>query len=379
MTLPGAFLIRSAALILVLPLALHAQATAKPPTTPPDLLVFVNGEQLSGEFESATADGIVFKSPMAGEIKVAWKNIKQLRSSKPFAVLAKNQKLTRKNALSAVPHGQVEVAGNQITVGPRTEPVANANLLIDGAAFDKAVNRHPSLLHDFGGTATTGVSLVRATQNTTTFSGAIALVRTEPQVDWLPPRDRTNLNYSQSYGTTTEPGTIPVETNIFHANLERDEYFSPRLFAFASGNFAQNLGLQAAYGPGIGMTIVKSPAQEFDVKADVHYLEETFFTSVANPTLPGPNVNVVSSTFSETYLRKLPKGLVFNENGSVSPAWTNEADFSAHVNGSLGFPLFKGLGFNITASDDFLDNAPAGTTQNSSQFSTGLSYAIKPR
>jgi hypothetical protein len=320
---------------------------------------------------------------MAGEIKVAWKNIKQLRSSKQFALLAKNQKLTRKDALSAVPQGQVEVSGNQISVGPRTEPIANASLLIDGAAFDKAVNSKPSLLHDWSGTATAGVSLVRATQNTTTFSGAIALVRAEPQVDWLPPRNRTNLNYAQSYGTTTQPGAIPIETSIFHANVERDEYFSPRLFAFATGtfdhNFSQNLGLEAAYGVGVGMTVLKSAAQEFDVRADVHYLEENFFTSVANPTLPGPDVNVIASTFSETYLRKLPKGLVFNESGSLSPAWTDEADFSAHINGSLGFPLFKGFGFNITASDDFLNNAPAGTTQNSSQFTTGLSYAIKPR
>ena len=357
--------------------------SAKPAAKTPDLLVFINGEQLSGEFESATGDGIVFKSPMAGEIKVSWKNIKELRSEKKFALLAKNQRLNAKDALSQVPQGQVQVTGGQIVVGSRTEPVANASLLLDAAAFDKAVSRHPSVFHDFGGTATGGVSLVRATQDSTTFTGAIALVRAEPQVDWLPPRDRTNINYTQSYGTTTQPGTVPVETNIFHANFERDEYFSPSLFAFGTGtfdhNFSQNLGLQAAYGAGIGMTVIKSAAQELDVKADVHYLEETFFVSAANPMLPGPNVNVVASTFSETYLRKLPKGLVLNQAGSVSPSWTNEYDFSAHFNASLGFPLFKGLGFNVTAVDDFLNNAPAGTNQNSSQFTTGISYAIKPR
>jgi hypothetical protein len=320
---------------------------------------------------------------MAGEIKVSWKNIKQLRSDKNFALLAKNQKLNREDALAAVPQGQVEVTDGQITVGPRTEPAANASLLIDGAVFDKAVSHHPSIFRDWGGIATTGVALVRATQNTTTFSGSIAIVRTEPEVDWLPPRDRTNINYSQSYGTTTQAGTPTLETNIFHANFERDEYVSPRLFAFGTGtfdhNFSQDLGLQAAYGAGIGITFIKSAAQELDVKADVHYLEETFFTSPEYPTLPGPNVNVVASTFSETYLRKLPRGLVLNEFGSVSPAWTDETAFSAHINASLGFPLFKGLGFNLSAVDDFLNNAPAGTNQNSSQFTTGISYAIKPR
>ena len=361
---------------------MQAQASVKLPAKAPDLLLFVNGEQLSGEFESATADGIVFKSSMAGEIKVSWNNIKELRSDKNFALLSKNQKLTRRDALKTVPQGQVQIDGNQITVGEKTVPVANASLLVNGTSFDKAIDARPSLLRDWAGTATAGFTLVRSTQNSTTFSGAIAITRTEPQVDWLPPRDRTSINYTQSYGNTTQVGTTPLETNIFHANFERDEYFSPRLFAFGTGtfdhNFSQDLGLQAAYGVGVGMTVIKSAAQQLDIKADVHYLEETFFTTPENPTLPGPNVNVVASTFSETYLRKLPKGLIINEFGSASPAWTDESALSAHINASLGFPLFRGLGFNITAVDDFLNNAPVGTNQNSSQFTTGLSYSFKP-
>jgi hypothetical protein len=68
-----------------------------------------------------------------------------------------------------------------------------------------------------------------------------------------------------------------------------------------------------------------------------------------------------------------------NEFGSVSPAWNNSSAFSAHVNGNLIFPVYKGLGFNVNATDDYLNNAPAGSNQNSTQFNVGFTYAIKPR
>jgi hypothetical protein len=369
----------------------HAQTPAKTP----DLLVFVNGEQLTGELEKADGGGITFKSDMAGEITVSWAKIKTLTSSKSFAILTAKQKLTRKDAAAVVPQGQISAESKDITVksaaGPKTIPIADAHLLVDSGAFDKAVNHPPNLLHGWGGAATGGVSLIRATQNNTTFNGAINLVRATPTVDWLPARDRTILGYTQSYGTVSQTGTPTVETNIFHANAERDEYFTPRLFAFGSvtydHNFSSNLGLQQAYGGGVGITVVKTPIQQFDFKGDVHYEKENFFDNANSLTATAQNQNLFGSTFSETYVRHLTrKGLVLNEFGSVSPSWSQSNTsasqpnaFSAHVNGNLVFPVYKGFAFNVGAVDDFINNAPAGSKQNSTQFTTGITYTIKPR
>ena len=43
------------------------------------------------------------------------------------------------------------------------------------------------------------------------------------------------------------------------------------------------------------------------------------------------------------------------------------------------FPVYKGLGFNVGAVDDYLNNAPVGSKQNSTQFTTGITYTIKPK
>jgi hypothetical protein len=384
-------------LLSLLPAAAFAQAApAAAPSKTPDLVVFTNGEQLTGELEKATGDGITFKSAMAGEINVPWKNIKTLHSSKSFAILTAKQKLTRKDALALVPQGEISAEDAKITVTnpageQKTVPVADANLLIDSGDFDKAVNHQPNLFHGWGGSATGGVTLIRATQDNTTFNGAITLTRATPNVDWLPPHDRTTLNYTQSYGTVSQFGTPTVETNIFHASFERDEYFSPRMFAFGSTtfdhNFSSNLGLQQAYGGGVGITLIKNAKQQLDFKGDVHYEKEVFFDNFNSTIATLQNQNIFGSTFSDTYVRHLTKrGLVFNEFSSVSPAWSQSNNsptqpnaYSAHANANFVFPVYKGFAFNIGAVDDYINNAPLGSKKNSTQYTTGITYTIKPR
>jgi hypothetical protein len=361
-------------------LALLAAGVARAQKTP-DVVVFTNGEQLTGELEKANADGITFKSGMAGQVTVPWANIKTLTSAKSFAILTAKQKLTRKDAGALVPQGKIAEADKQITVtgaaGVKTIPIADARLLVDSGDFDKAVNHPPNLLEGWGGSATAGATLVRATQTSTTFNGAINLVRATPMVDWLPARNRSILGYSQAYGTTSQVGTPTVKTNIFHANAERDEYVSARLFGFGSAtfdhNFSQSLQLQQAYGGGLGVTIFKGNRRQLDAKADVHYQKESFFD-------PTQNQNLLGSTFSETYLERISKrGLVFTESGSISPAWNVPNAYSAHVQGNLVFPVYKGFAFNVGAVDDYLNNAPMGSNKNSSQFTTGITYVIRPR
>ncbi len=380
-----------------------APAADKKADKTPDTLVFANGEQLTGELETATADGITFKSAMAGEIKVPWKNVKELHSDKQFALLTKGERLTRKSAKAIVPEGKVSVANDQLTVatatGPKVIPVADANLLVDGAAFTKAVDHKENFLEGWGGVAQGGVSLVRSTENSTTFNGGVNLVRAVPLVSWLPARSRTTVDYNQSYGTVSTPvpgaQATTIKTNVFHADAEQDRYFTPRVFAFGSAtfdhNFSSQLDLQQAYGGGLGVTLLKNSHRELDLKGDAHYEKQRYFNV---PVVPGvafvdattQNQNLFGSTFSEKYLRYLRYGLVLNEFGSISPSWyqsnmsaTQPNAYSAHINAGLGFPIYKGLGFNLGAVDDYQNNAPAGSRRNTSQFTTNLTYTIKPR
>lgn len=348
-----------------------------------DLVVFVNGERLTGTLEKADSKTITFKSAMAGEITVEWAKIEELHSSQTFAVLKPKMKLTRKDALADVPEGAVSAGGaaakQELSVksptSTSTMPVASIDRLIPTADFAQAL-QPVKWFQGWGGTAAAGISLVRSTANSTTFNGAIALTRGLPEVDWLPARSRTSLGYTQSYGSTSQAGLPTVKTDIFHTGVEQDEYFSPKVFALADAafdhNVSSNLTLQQAYGGGIGVNVLKDAKQQLDLKGDIHYEKQSFF---------GPNMidNIVGSTFSEAYLRNLPRKLVFTQFGSVSPAYNDPSAYSAHVNAALGFPVWKGLGFSLAGIDDYINNAPAGTKTNSTQFNMNLTYTIKPR
>ena len=114
---------------------------------------------------------------MAGEITVKWANIKSLQSSKSFALIDKKIKLTRKDAVALAPQGAVVSDAKEVTIGGKQIPIADTSLLLPVADFDKAINHQPNLLHGWGGTATAGATLVRATKDSTTFNGAITLTR----------------------------------------------------------------------------------------------------------------------------------------------------------------------------------------------------------
>ncbi len=390
-TFRSASIRNSVLLLLVLSYAALAQPTR---SVASDVLVFVNGEQLTGTLTGATADSITFNSTMAGSITVPWAKIKTLTSTQRFAVIEKHLKLSREDALKIVPVGSVQADEKTLTVasstGPRTESVADTSMLLNAAAFDKAL-RKTGLLQGWAGSVTAGASLVRATENSTTLIGGLALTRSTPGVTWIPDRRRSLLNYSQSYGTISQDGVLTSETNIFHANFERDEYFSSRLYAFGSltfdHNFSSQLGLQQAYGGGVGVTAIRDGRQELDFKGDVHYEKQSFFDTVSGPTATLQDQNLFGSTFTENWLRHLStKGLILTEFGSVSPAWhqTNSSAqqpnaYSAHVDGSLKFPVYKGFAFNVGAVDDFINNAPVGSKQNSTQFTTGITYTLRPR
>jgi hypothetical protein len=167
---------------------------------------------------------------------------------------------------------------------------------------------------------------------------------------------------------------VVTKTSIFHSDAERDEYFSPRGYALAQlafdHNFAQGLQLAQNYGAGVGWTVVKQPKQQLDVKGDIHYLQQAFQT-------PASNQNLVGSTLAEVYVRKLPRKMIFNETGSVLPAWNYLQAYAANVSGTFLLPVFKRFSFSVAATDNFLNDPAAYYRKNSFVFTTGLTYALK--
>lgn len=353
------------------------------PAPAPDILVFTNGDQLSGSLERGVGDSITFKSDMAGEITVPLAKVKELRSSGSFAVLKKNVQVSR----DELHPGTITVSSGNVTVAspvgsPETMAIKDVGFILDQGTFDKEVEHKAGPFYGWTGTFNIGATFLQSTQHGGTFNTGLSLARTIPTVSYLRTRNRTLLNVSETYGKLTTP-TIPqtdppspdsvVKTSIFHADAERDEYFTQRFYALGTvafdHNYSQGLQLQSIYGGGIGWTPILTPMQQLDLKMDLHFEQQEFQD-------PSTNLNLIGSTIAEDYKRTLPKKMIFTESISLIPAFNEPKAFSAAGSAGLALPVWKKLSVSFTTTDNYLNNPSPGYKKNSFQFVTAATYTI---
>jgi Protein of unknown function, DUF481 len=390
---------------LLLAWAQTAIAQAKPPDAAPDVLVLSNGDTLHGKFVSETAGKVTFHSDPLGDVTLTWDKIKELHSSGKFGVVNQSIAIHGKRRPVQFPVGTIDMTDQAVVVHPDNAPsiapipVKNAQFIMDNATLDKQINREPGFFTGWNGVATAGATLVSATDNQYTVTGAVNLVRAVPTVPWLDPRNKTLFGFNESFGQITQPaysyvpatGEPPVlvpaivtKSSITHAGAERDEYFSSRVYALGQAafdhNFAQDLQLQQIYGGGIGWTVVKSPKQEFDLKGTAQYEKQQFLPNTGNA-----NQNLIGSTFAANYVLHL-KLLTYTQALSFIPAYNNPSAYSANETDTVAFPAYKNFSFTLGTVDTYLNDAPfVGTASNpptkpnSFQFTVGVTYNIKSK
>lgn len=367
------------------------------PASGSDLLILVNGDQLSGKFVHAVGGKVTFHDDILGDLTIPVAKIRELHTTSKVAVLEKGVTIRRKQIPANLPEGSVAIANGMVTVHPANNatipeiPLANAEYIVDDATLRKQVYGRPSFTQGWNGGATVGVTVVQATQNQSSFAGSLALVRVVPTVSWLDPRNRTSIDYAQSYGKITQPaytaadGTFVPSTStkssILHVGAERDLYLSSRAYVLGTvsfdHNYSQSLDLQQIYGGGFGYTVIKTPIQELDFKAVVQYERQAF----ANVIPPAPSSqNLIASTFGAAYLRHLTKGILFTQQLLYIPAWNNLHAYSFNESNTLSLPVYKNFSFSLGTLDTYLNDVPLTfptTKRNSFQFTTGVTYNIK--
>lgn len=354
---------------------LRAQDNTNPAA---DTLVFPNGEKLIGHLESVAGGTAKFKSDTLGEINVDLSKVQEFHSAKEYAVIKKGVKLGRGATGSQIPQGAISMTEKKVDVtggngqSAQTIDVGDVGNIVDEAAFQAALH-HASIFAHWKGAVVFGSSIVAATQNSLNFTTSASVTRTAPTEDWLDTRDRTILDFSDSYGKVSQTGVPTVVTSIFHADGERDEYFSSRVYAQAGvafdHNLSQGLNLQQVYGGGIGWTVIQKANQTLDIKGSIDYERQSF-------AIPAGDLNLLGSIFTQTYNLKFSKGILMKEQISANPAWTNTRAYSGYASVGITLPVYKRFGFNAATIDSFLNNPPAGFKKNSFQFTTGLSYSL---
>jgi hypothetical protein len=346
-----------------------------------DVLILANSDQLTGKLVSEANGKVTFHSDMAGDLSFTWDKIKSIHTSQKFAVIQQGQHVSLKTPDTDVAQGAVVIQDEKVQVNagtgtaPKEIPQKSAAYIVDEDSYVKELHGKHGWSYGWGGSLTAGAADVEATQNSRTFTASGSFI-------WMDPRNRTSADFSVAYGSLSQPGAATTKTNILHADAEHDWFLSPRLYALVDTsfdhNYSQGLNLQQIYGGGLGFVVVKTPRQELDLKGDIHYERQNFgFTPGIIPPTATPNKNLIGADIGDTYMAKLAHGMVFNQGLVVTPAFNMPKAYSALATAGLTFPVYKRLGFSLSALDDFLNDPAFGSKKNSFQFSAGLTYTLK--
>jgi hypothetical protein len=370
-------------------------AQDKTPAAGPDVVIFKNGDQLTGKLEKSIGTSITFKSDALGEITVPMDKIKEMKSTGNFVVLKKDEKITREPK-TAAPIAIADDTIKETGAAGQSIPEKNVAYIVDGATYTKELTGKPGPFSGWNGSITGGATILQATNFGQTFTLGTSLVRNIPAVAYLPLRTRTTFNLLETYGKLTQP-QVPLpafcngskstpgcqdavaKTNIFHTDFEHDKYFTSRFYMLGGlsydHNYAQGLSLQQIYGVGAGYTILLDAVQQLDAKADVHYERQHFFQNA--PPLPSsPDQNLIGSTFGENYTRKLPGKILFTQSGTYIQSWNNTNAWSAIGAFGLAMPVYHRLAVSVNFLDNYLNNPAIGFNKNSMQFVTGVTYTL---
>jgi len=372
-----------AACLLCAPPLRAADSSAKPK---PDVLQFSNGDKLTGHMDHETGGVVFFASDYAGMVQVPWKKLKTLHTTKPFAVIENGALVKRKKANTDVPVGTLDINGDTLSVatlnGVQQIPIKNVEYLVDEATFEKNVMQRQALLQGIKGSVTFGYSQVNSTYNTTTLTSGVSLTRMVPAVTWMPAARRTLLNFTNSYSTFQQSPTPTAVTNILHGSIEEDEYLKPRFYALEQAiydkNSVEGLALQQLYGGGLGYTVLKQPKQTLDLSGTINYTQQQFDTPIALVAgqTPSATQNLIGATAADNYTYKFPRNILFTEIANINPQFNYPQAYTANVTVGATMPIFKNFGLALQAIDNYLNDPPQGFKQNSTQYTTGLTYTI---
>jgi len=360
-----------------------------------DTITFNDGEQLAGKLISVLGGTVTFHSEILGNVTVPLEKVKTLTTTHPFAVVEKNQHVTRKTAVEQIPVGSIALQNSSVSISPphaeeKTFPASRIASLVDDATFHREIQSESDFFYGWAGSITLGASLVDATNSAQTYTGSVALTRSIPTIAWLPPASKTTLNLSGTYGLAKNPEILSdgeifqaastSKTNILHGDTEWDKYLSTVIFglvnASADHNFGNGLQLQQAYGAGLGWSIIKEPKEDFDIKATLLYQQQQFYNGVESG-LGTPSINLIGADLNETWSRTYAHNVKFNEYITLTPTFNVVRAYSAVGNANFVFPAYKKLNFTLSSTDNYLGDPPEGFRRNSFQFTAGITYVVK--
>jgi putative salt-induced outer membrane protein YdiY len=330
-----------------------------------DTVMLKNGDRLTGTVEVSDGKDVTLKTDFAGEIKIQWAAVQELKTDKPIYVVTPDKKTVS---------GTVSTDGSNLIVhtannGAVPVPLAQVTVVRSSdmeTAYEKSL--HPSLLEAWKGGASLGFAIARGNSETTNLTTGF-------NADRKTLHDELTFYEASLYSDNNQPGGSVLANSIL-GGVKYDRNITKRLFVFVSADYThdalQDLNLRQIYSGGLGVHIINNPNTTFDLLAGANYTRETYgggATYVAR--------NLAGITLGEDFMHKFGKSTTFTEVFYFYPDLSNTGEYRFALDAASVTKINKWLGWQTALTDRYVTNPPiAGTKSNDIIFSTGINVSF---
>jgi putative salt-induced outer membrane protein len=334
-----------------------------------DQITLKNGDHLSGTVQKLDGKDLVFKSELAGVIKVPFDAVTEITTTAPLTIGLKDGKSVVGPTKVEGPKVDVQTA----TAGPVETQRDEITALRDAdeqKAFDEQVElyRHPSLIQLWTGSFNVGIGLAQGNSNTFNLTTGFNAVRDTH-------KDKTTLYFASIYSTSKTCPVAPLEgpcstnatanSNLGGVIYNRD--LNHKLFVWGQADFSsdqfQLLDFQINPSGGFGWHAIKTDTSFLDILGGGSFNQQ-YYTTYDRSSAE----LVVGDEYDKVWHKRthLHQGLRFFPNMSYLGQYRVNFELVAST------AVSKLLTLNTTFTDRYTSNPPPGTKGNDLILSAGI-------
>jgi putative salt-induced outer membrane protein YdiY len=323
-----------------------------------DQLTLKNGDRVTGKVVRYDGKTVVVKSDLLGDISVAIDNVSAITADKPLYV-------TLADGRTVV--GAMNTTGDSVKIKTTSGEVAVSRAAIVGArseeeqhAYEKTLD--PGWLEQWTGGADFGVALTRGNSDTTNLALGVGMTRQTLQ-------DKTSIYAASIYNRDKTGGISRTTANTTRFGVRYDRDINRNWFFYAftdlERNGQQDLNLRVVPGGGLGYHAIRNERTQLDLLGGLAMNREYFDGDDNDRTS-------LEAQVGQTLVHRLNSRVSLKEQLFVFPNLSDTGEYRINFDTTLVTDITRRIGWQITVSDRYLSNPPAGLKQNDLVLTTGI-------
>jgi putative salt-induced outer membrane protein YdiY len=327
--------------VLLMALFFCASATA-------DVLVFRNGDRISGRVMHKHNTALVFETPHAGTINVNWADIRTLATDKPVVLMIRDDDALSTEILDTGPEGQVVLRNSQRSIP--LQDITFINPTPEQSGVGIVYNGRANL----AATDTQGNTTNRRLYAETAFAARTRDYRYNIGA---------KINQQEDFGKQTA-SSWQIDGNY-------DWFLDKRTFRYVRSSFEhdrfKDIDLRSTVGGGYGLQLAENPRTNISIRGGLDYVAVEH-TTTANENYPALGWGLRASHRLD--MRNIE--LFHEQDGFMQIA--NGSDVTLRSRTGVRVPIVSRLNASIQLNLDWEKEPAPGRKSTDSVLLIGLGY-----